>query len=95
MQLALEASGMGTWSWDTATGRVEWDAGHRGHLRPRARHVPRHVRGVPERLHPDDRESAVRRIDRSLDGGGDASDPAPDDPRRTAPCGGSRAGVAS
>jgi PAS domain S-box-containing protein len=25
MRLALEASGLGTWSWDAATGQVEWD----------------------------------------------------------------------
>jgi PAS domain S-box-containing protein len=69
MRLALEASGMGTWSWNTVTGMVEWDAATEAlyGLEPGA--FPGTYEAYLERLHPDDRESAVRRIDRSLDGG--------------------------
>jgi PAS domain S-box-containing protein len=69
MQLALEASGMGTWSWDTATGRVDWDAATEALYGLEPGTFPGTYEAYLERLHPDDRESAVRRIDRSLDGG--------------------------
>ncbi len=70
MQLALEASGMGTWSWDTATGRVEWDAATEAVYGLEPGTFPGTYEAYLERLHPDDREGAVRRIDRSLGGGG-------------------------
>jgi PAS domain-containing protein len=70
MQLALEASGMGTWSWDTTTGRVEWDAATEALYGLEPGTFPGTYEAYLERLHPEDRESAVRRIDRSLGGGG-------------------------
>jgi PAS domain S-box-containing protein len=69
MQLALEASGMGTWSWDAATGRVEWDA-----ATERVYGLePGTFEGTYEAyialLHPDDRAAAVQRIGESLEEG--------------------------
>jgi PAS domain S-box-containing protein len=71
MQLALGAGGMGTWSWDVASGRVEWDA-----ATERVYGLePGTFEGTYEAylalMHPDDRAAAVQRIQESLAEGGD------------------------
>ncbi|MEO8291905.1 MAG: SpoIIE family protein phosphatase [Actinomycetota bacterium] len=66
MQLALEASGMGTWSWDTASGRVEWDAATERVYGLEPGTFGGTYEAYLERLHPEDRAAAVDRIQESL-----------------------------
>jgi PAS domain S-box-containing protein len=69
MQLALEASGMGTWSWDATTGRVEWDAATEAIYGLEPGTFGGTYEHYLELLHPEDREAAVATIGRSLDEG--------------------------
>ncbi|MEP6476669.1 MAG: SpoIIE family protein phosphatase [Actinomycetota bacterium] len=66
MQLALEASGMGTWSWDAASGRVEWDAATERVYGLEPGTFEGTYGAYLERLHPEDRAAAVDRIQESL-----------------------------
>lgn len=69
MELALEASGMGTWSWDAATGRVEWDTATERVYGLEPGTFGGTYEAYLALLHPDDRAAAVERIGESLDQG--------------------------
>ena len=69
IQLALGASGMGTWSWDATTGRVEWDAATEAVYGLQPGTFGGTYEAYLERLHPEDRAEAVQTIGRSLDEG--------------------------
>ena len=69
MQLALEASGMGTWAWDATTGRVEWDAATEAVYGLEAGTFGGTYEAYMELLHPEDRAAAEQTIARSLDEG--------------------------
>ncbi len=68
--LALEAAGVGTWSWDVTTNKIEWDS------------RCKELFGVPDfaptiayeqfiaHLHPDDRESTKMALVRAAEEGG-------------------------
>ena len=66
MQLALEASGMGTWSWDAASGRVEWDTATEAVYGLEPGTFEGTYEAYMALLHPDDRAAAVQRIEESL-----------------------------
>jgi PAS domain S-box-containing protein len=66
MQLALEASGMGTWSWDAASGRVEWDAATERVYGLEPGTFDGTYEAYMALLHPDDRAAAAQRIQESL-----------------------------
>jgi PAS domain S-box-containing protein len=66
MQLALEASGMGTWSWDAASGRVEWDTATERVYGLEPGTFEGTYEAYMALLHPDDRAAAVQRIQDSL-----------------------------
>ena len=65
LQLALDASGGGTWVWDAATNRFEADAGYRG-LYGFDGAEPIDCKAVLSRVHPDDLEQARPLIDLGL-----------------------------
>jgi len=71
IHLALDASGLGTWSWDATTGVVHWDET----LERMFGFVPGSFDGTYETylqtLHPDDREAIVETVQRSLATGGE------------------------
>ena len=69
MQLAMEASGMGTWAWDATTGRVHWDAATEAVYGLEPGTFEGTYEAYLERLHPEDRAAAVDTIGRSLGGG--------------------------
>ena len=69
MQLALEAGGMGTWSWDVSTGRVEWDAATEAVYGLEPGTFGGTYEAYLALLHPEDRAAAVATIGRSLDAG--------------------------
>lgn len=73
LELALEGGGIGTWSWDRRSGVVVWDAAcERIHgLEPGT--FGGTTEAWLERLHPDDRESSLARLQTALDG--DATGP--------------------
>jgi PAS domain S-box-containing protein len=66
MQLALEASGMGTWSWDAASGRVEWDTATERVYGLEPGTFEGTYEAYMALLHPDDRAAAAQRIQDSL-----------------------------
>jgi PAS domain S-box-containing protein len=69
IQLALESGGMGTWSWDAATGRVDWDAATEAVYGLEPGTFEGTYEAYLSLLHPDDRAAAERTIGRSLEGG--------------------------
>jgi PAS domain S-box-containing protein len=71
MQLALEASGLGTWSWDAESGRVEWDATLERVYGLEPGTFPGTYEAYMALLHPDDRASSAAQIQRSMEVGGD------------------------
>jgi PAS domain S-box-containing protein len=66
MQQALEASGMGTWSWDAASGRVEWDTATERVYGLEPGTFGGTYEDYMALLHPDDRAAAEERIQESL-----------------------------
>ena len=70
-RLAMEASGLGTWSWDADTGEVMWDAAlERIYGLPEGGY-PRNYDDYLELLHPADRDQVAETVGASLKGGGD------------------------
>jgi PAS domain S-box-containing protein len=69
LELALEAGGMGAWSWDVATGEVRWSE----RLEEQHGLAPGTFGGTFEDfqrdIHPEDRERVVAAIRRALEGG--------------------------
>jgi PAS domain S-box-containing protein len=71
MQLALEASRLGTWSWDAESGHVEWDAALERIYGLEPGTFPGTYEAYMALLHPDDREASAAQIRRSMEAGGD------------------------
>jgi PAS domain S-box-containing protein len=71
MQLALEASNLGTWSWDARSGHVEWDAALERIYGLEPGTFPGTYEAYMALLHPDDRETSAAQIRRSMEAGGD------------------------
>jgi len=70
-RLAMEASGLGTWSWNADTGEVMWDAAlERIYGLPEGGY-PRNYEDYLELLHPADRDQVAETVGASLKGGGD------------------------
>lgn len=69
--IALESGRMGTWEWDTSTGRVDWSTS----LELLHGREPGSFNGTMESalsdVHPDDRTKVKRAIDMALEGGDD------------------------
>lgn len=63
---ALDASGVGTWTWDVTADRVEWDAPLAKLYRIDPTHAPRTAEAFLELVHPDDRGGLSESIDRAL-----------------------------
>lgn len=58
--LALEASGMGMWSWDARSGEIQWD--ERACELFGLRQAPSDFEAYLERIHPEDRAAKERRV---------------------------------
>lgn len=56
LQVAMDASGMGRWDWDTSTGLVEWDVAHAQLFGVALEDFDGTVAGVLTCVHPLDRE---------------------------------------
>lgn len=70
-RLAMEASGLGTWSWNADTGDVTWDAAlERIYGLPEGGY-PRTYDDYLQLLHPADRDSVAEAVGESLKGRGD------------------------
>lgn len=71
MRLALEASGLGTWSWDAATGLVEWDEALERIYGLAPGSFPGTYEAYLAMLHPLDRERVRATARESLDNRGE------------------------
>ena len=71
MRLALEASGLGTWSWNAATGDVEWDEALERIYGLAPGSFPGTYEAYLELLHPLDRERVRATARESLDNQGE------------------------
>ncbi|MCC6765286.1 MAG: PAS domain-containing protein [Deltaproteobacteria bacterium] len=72
LELALEASGAATWSWDVASNVSEWDA--RFHeLYGFTAGEPASYEGWLARIHPDDRDHVRARVAERLEPGADST----------------------
>lgn len=63
LAFALEATGIGLWSWDAASDRIDWDEATCAIF---GRAVPTSFEAYLLSIHPDDRERAVEHIARAL-----------------------------
>jgi signal transduction histidine kinase len=64
---AIRATGLGLWSWDVASGELQWDEGMRRlHACPTTPTVERYLNEI---VHPADRPEALARAQRLLEGG--------------------------
>ena len=61
--MALEASGLGTWRWDIATGSVEWDARLEALYGFAPGTFPGTFDAYQERIHPEDRPQMLATVD--------------------------------
>lgn len=66
LAFALEATGIGLWSWDAATDRIDWDEATCAIF---GRAAPASFDEYLGSIHPDDRERAVEHVARSLRSG--------------------------
>lgn len=71
LRLALEASRMGTWEWDVATGKVERDGTADALLGVPREQLPATIEAFKDALHPEDRPAVEEAILRAL--GGDSA----------------------
>ncbi|MEP7059109.1 MAG: SpoIIE family protein phosphatase [Actinomycetota bacterium] len=71
VRLALEASGLGTWEWDAATGEVVWDRALERIYGLNEGTFPRTYEAYLALLHPADREMVATTSTASLEAGGD------------------------
>jgi PAS domain S-box-containing protein len=72
LRVALESNDIGTWDFEPATGRLEWDARTRRILGS-APDAPVDYAVFMERLHPEDRVRADEAVQRALDPAGDGA----------------------
>jgi PAS domain S-box-containing protein len=63
LHMALEASGLGTWRWDIATGSVEWDARLEALYGFAPGTFPGTFDAYQERIHPEDRRQMLATVD--------------------------------
>ena len=63
LHMALEASGLGTWRWDIASGEVEWDARLEALYGFDPGTFPGTFDAYQERIHPDDRPQMLATVD--------------------------------
>lgn len=63
LHMALEASGLGTWRWDIASGAVEWDARLEALYGFDPGTFPGTFDAYQERIHPDDRPQMLATVD--------------------------------
>lgn len=70
LDAALAALGTGTFRWDVATGRLEWDANLRALFGVRPEEEIRTLDDFFARVHPEDRESVVAMCERCAREGG-------------------------
>ena len=71
VRLAVEASGLGTWSWNAGTGEVVWDRALERMYGLEQGGFPRTYDAYLGLLHPEDRESVAATSAASLEAGGD------------------------
>lgn len=71
VRLAVEASGLGTWSWNATTGEVAWDHALERIYGLEEGTFPRTYEAYLGLLHPEDRESVAATSAASLKAGGD------------------------
>jgi PAS domain S-box-containing protein len=69
LRLALEATGMGTWSWDVRTGAVHWDSVICTLYGLEPEDVPKSYDDYMQLLHPDDRPRIATALRAYLDTG--------------------------
>jgi two-component system cell cycle sensor histidine kinase/response regulator CckA len=62
LRQVVEASGMGTWIWDSRCGSLKWDEALCGIFGVRPEDAPRDFQGFMARVHPDDREMVGRTV---------------------------------
>ncbi|MEA2522476.1 MAG: hypothetical protein QOI81_2122, partial [Actinomycetota bacterium] len=71
VRLAVEASGLGTWSWNAQTGEVVWDGALERIYGLERGTFPRTYEAYLELLHPADREAVAATSAASMKAGGD------------------------
>src|SRR4051812_8124194 len=67
LRVALEASRLGTWRWDMATDRVEWDERLEEIYGFAPGEFPETFEAYQERIHADDRPSMMGILDRAAE----------------------------
>jgi two-component system cell cycle sensor histidine kinase/response regulator CckA len=71
MRFALEAAGIGIWDMDYTTGVLRWSETLEAHYGLQPGTFGGTFQALVDRIHPDDRESAVRVIEKAVKSGGD------------------------
>lgn len=66
LRSALEASRMGTWDWNIATGQVQWSNGLEAMFGLAAGAFDGSFQMFSERLHPDDRDRVLAAVDQAI-----------------------------
>ena len=66
LQLAVEASGLGTWRWDISTGEVDWDPRLEAIYGFATGEFPGTFEAYTARLHPDDRDEMLATVERAV-----------------------------
>ncbi len=71
LRLALEAARMGTWTWDIATGRVDWDEAMAAQFAIPSASFDGTFERFIELVHPDDREAVRTQVALAAESTGD------------------------
>jgi PAS domain S-box-containing protein len=69
LRIAFESARMGSWSWDLATGLIEWDEAMEARYGLRAGSFGGTFEEFVSRVHPDDREWVIREIEIAREAG--------------------------
>jgi PAS domain S-box-containing protein len=69
LRIAFESARMGSWSWDLATGLIEWDEAMEARYGLRTGSFGGTFEEFVSRVHPDDREWVIREIDSAREAG--------------------------
>lgn len=69
LELAVEASEIGTWSWERPRDAVQWDSRTFAIFGVSPAEAPSTVDGYLSRVHPDDRERVTRAVERAVETG--------------------------